>query len=371
MGSKKNTELNFLYLDDKYAKDKKEKKEKKPVTKKTTKKKTKSKQEQKETVFDFDNEIVIGVTKSEPQTTKKANTEKKKSSQKKQVKKKATAVSEKEINVKEKKKGADRKSAPTKKKVSSKKSKKVTKKTIIVRGIIKWTILLGALVASFIFFMMSPLFNLSEITVVGNEKIATDSIISLSQLQIGENIYKTSSRKIENKIKQNPYIESIQIKRNLPSKITITAKERKTTYMLEYANSYAYINNQGYILEISEQKLEVPIIIGYSISQEQIKPGNRLQEEDLLKLETVLKIMDSANANNIGNLITRFDISNKQEYKVSMETEKKTIYFGDATNLSTRMLYLKAALEDAKGLEGEIFVSGDLNKEKAFFREKQ
>lgn len=369
MGSKKNTELNFLYLDDKYAKNKKEKKDKKPVTKKAAKKKTKSKQEEKEDVFNFDNEIVIGVTKPEPQTTKKTNTEKKKSSQKKQVKKKVDTVNKKDT--KGKKKGADQKSAPTKKKIASNKSKTVKKKNILVRGVIKWTILLGALVASFIFFMMSPLFNLSEIIVVGNEKIATDTIISLSQLQIGENIYKTSSTKIENKIKQNPYIDSIEIKRNLPNKMTINIKERKATYMLEYASSYAYINNQGYILEISEQKLEVPIITGYSIDQEEIKPGNRLQEDDLLKLETVLKIMDSASVNSIGNLITRFDISNKQEYKVSMETEKKIIHFGDATNLSTRMLYLKAALEDAKGLEGEIFVSGDLNKEKAFFREKQ
>jgi hypothetical protein len=35
------------------------------------------------------------------------------------------------------------------------------------------------------------------------------------------------------------------------------------------------------------------------------------------------------------------------------------------------MLYLKAVIDDTKGLEGEIFINGDLVKEKAYFRQAE
>ena len=219
--------------------------------------------------------------------------------------------------------------------------------------------------------MMSPLFNLSEIQIQNNEKISTDTIISLSRLTIGDNIYKTSINKIEKNIKQNAYIESVEVKRKLPNVIQINVKERKTTYNLEYANSFVYINNQGYILDILENKLEVPIIEGYTTSGENMIVGNRLNDEDLEKLGTVLKIMESSSVNDISNLITKINISDKQNYIIFLEGEKKTVYLGDASNLSTRMLYLKAILSEELGIEGEIFINGDLNKSNVYFRRKE
>lgn len=365
MAKQKNTELNFLYLND-------DSKEKKNTKKRNTKAKVKKSKtgadtksaSRKNDTFNFDNEIVIGVTripKDEPKQNKKQGNAKKKSS--------------KNIN----KRGKDTKKTPTTTKRTSnttktnidKKVKKVNKKAVIIKGLIKWTILLLALLASIIMFMMSPLFNLSEVQVINNEKISSDSIISLSELNIGDNIYKTTKRKIENKIKQNAYIESVKIERKLPSKITITVKERKPTYMLEYANSYVYINNQGYILEISEQKLECPIIMGYATSEDNIKPGNRLNEEDLEKLSMVLKIIESANGNEIGHLITRINIEDKQNYTLILENEKKIVYLGDASNLSNRIPHLKVILKEEAGVEGEIFINGDLNKQKVYFRRKE
>lgn len=256
MRSKKNDELNFLYLDNQSSK-----KEKKDSSKKKSSVKPKAKSKKKEEtqdVFNFDKEIVIGVTKLPSQKEKKD-----------QNKKQVQGVRQsKNQNTKTTIKGADVRSAPKEKKqnrTNSKPKQKVKKemstKTKIVKSIIKWTILLIALVASFIFFMMSPLFNLVEISVIGNDKIGVDMLISLSELQIGENIYKTSSKKIEERIKQNAYIESVIIHRNLPNKIQIEVEERRPTYMLGYANSFVYLNNQGYMLEISEQKLELPIIV--------------------------------------------------------------------------------------------------------------
>lgn len=334
-----------------------------------SKKKRKKGQENsaQDEIFNFDNEIVIGVTVPKEQVKEKRNNAKK-PQKVKNKKLGADSVSAQNKTVKNKRK----KNVKTKGRAvkENNKQSKAKNKTF-AKTFIKWLILIIALILAILFFLLSPLFNLAQIQVVNNEKISSETIISLSNLQIGENIYKKTKRSIRANIKENAYIEDVTIKRKLPNTIEISVKERHTTYMLEYANSYAYINNQGYILEISEEKLEVPIIVGYTTKEEDIQTGLRLCENDLERIQTVLKIMEAANSNGIGNLITKIDITDKQNYKLAMEEKKKIAYLGDASNLSNRMLYLKAILLDEEGVEGEIFLNMDLNKENAFFRKKE
>lgn len=379
----KNTELEFLYQEPIVGK--KTNQSSKTTTNKKNAKKNKQNQTKKASntkgSFNFDEEMVIGVTKKpdKSQSVKKQVTKKQKKktqqAKEKNVKNKPDemVIETKVQNKKTKKKNrADKPSAqPRKAKEKKQKTENQRRNQRIVSSVIKWAVLLIALIASFIFFMMSPLFNVVEISVVDNQKINSDTVISLSGIELGQNIYKTSSKKIQKNIKQNAYIESVEVSRKLPNKIELSIKERKATYVLEYANSYAYINNQGYILEITEQKAELPIIIGLATKQEDIEVGQRLQEEDLERLGMVLKIIESANGNGIGEFITRVDISDKQNYKLILEGKQKTVLLGDASNLSNRMLYVKAIIEKEEGIEGEIHVEGDLNKDNAFFREKE
>ena len=134
---------------------------------------------------------------------------------------------------------------------------------------------------------------------------------------------------------------------------------------------YAYINTQGYILEIAEDNKKMPIIQGISTSEEEVIPGKRLNNDDLNKLEDVIKILDSANENGLDGKVTSIDISNKNEYSIYIEEENKKVHLGDSTNLSNKMLYVKTIIEKNQGKEGYIYVDGDTNNNfKNRFREK-
>jgi len=292
--------------------------------------------------FNFDDEIVIGVTKI---------ADNKKKSQSKTKSK----------NVKNKKKNSVKKN-----KVQAPKKKKEVK----TFKIFKYLFLIGVLLGGIVFFMLSPIFNITEIRVEGNNIISSEQIVSLSEIKVGENIYKINKNNTINKVKRNAYIENIEINRKFPSILEINVKERKATYMLEYVNNYAYINNQGYMLEISEQKIERPILTGISTNSENIKPGNRLIEEDLLKLEDVLKIMESATSNEIEKLINKIDLSDKLNYIVYLETEGKSVKLGDVNGISTKMLHIKKILEKEPGIEGEIIVNSVLEDGKSRFIQK-
>ena len=227
------------------------------------------------------------------------------------------------------------------------------------------------IIIALLLFFMSPIFNIEEIRIFGNSKITTTECINLSKLEIGQNIYKLNKSQIKKNLRQNAYIDKISITRKLPSIIEITIQERIATFMLELENNeYAYINNQGYILEKSNNKIEAITITGFSTNVENINVGNRLSEDDLNKLETVLKIVDTAQNNNIIGYITKIDIADKNEYKLILEGEQKTVYLGDASSISTRMLYVKAIIEKETGKAGEIFVNGNINTDKAYFREQ-
>lgn len=295
-------------------------------------------------LFDFDKEIVIGMPKI-PETKQQKNKRKNK-------------------NISNNKK----KPAVTKK--ISKKQEMAIKKRKLILKIIRTIILIGILIETLIYILLSPLFNIKDVTVTGNNKLSKEEIISLSEIRTEENIFKTSKNDIKNRIKTNPYVENVKIRRKLPDKVEIIVVERVATYMLPFANSYVYINNQGYMLEITSPKANLPIITGFSTPEENLHEGERLLSEDLVKLGEVLQIIESANANGIQELITKIDISNRQDYTIMLEKEKKLVHMGDVSNLSTKMSYINKIIQDEAGIEGEIFVNTDLTNKGAVFREK-
>lgn len=219
-----------------------------------------------------------------------------------------------------------------------------------------------------IIILSSKIFAINKFEVEGNERLSRDTIISLSGLELYQNIFNFNKLETINKIKENAYIEDVSIHRKLPGTIKFEIKERVEKYMLQVADSYIYINNQGYILEITSEKLNIPIITGVSTDLATIKCGDRLCLEDLKKLEKVIKIYETAKSNDLGELITKIDIADEKNFKIVIESEGKTVYLGDCSNLNTRLLYLKSILEQTVGKKGEIFLNIDLNSDNVYFR---
>ena len=366
----KERKMNLFYLD-----DEEETPKKKNIKKKKNKKKVEENKEQKEELFSFDNEIIIGVTKKEEpkkQVQKKSGnkTDKNKTSKNKNTKKKSVL---KEKSKAQPKKNQSKKNSTNNKKQSKKtilkEEQKINKKRKIA-GIVKYGSIVVLFITLVLCTMFSPLFNVKTIQVEGNELISENEIISLSQIQTGENTFKLSKNKIKNRIKENAYIDEVIIKRKLPSNIIITIEERKPAYQLEYATGYVYLDKQGYMLEINSTKLDLPILQGAETEPANFVVGNRLCVEDLEKLSGLIKVMELAKVNEIESLITRIDVENKQNIKLIFETKEKTAYLGDSTNLIDKIPIVKKILEENEGIAGEIFVNMDLNKENPIFRER-
>lgn len=325
-----------------------ESKKEKKIKKKKADKKSASKAEQSgqaEKKKKYEDEIIIGVTRL-PDRKEIHN---------KKEKKAKTTIIPKKIIPKNKKTKEIKNTKPNNAKPKSKK----------IKMLIISILVLIAIIAA----MLSPLFNIKNIQVVGNTILSSEEIISLSGIKTEENMFKVMKLKTIDRIKENAYINEVAIHKKLPNTIEIQVKERKPSFMLEYGNGYVYLSNQGYMLEISSIKKDIPTILGTTTSKENYKPGNRLNKDDLEKLGTVIKIMAVAKTHNIENLITTIDISNSDNYTLRLEQEKKTVYLGDCSYLETRMSSLMSILENEKDIEGEIFINMNINTRKPYFRE--
>ena len=210
----------------------------------------------------------------------------------------------------------------------SKQERKRKKRNRRIKLVLKIVLLIGVIAGGITFALTSPIFNIKDIQVLNNNQVSSDTIVSLSELRTDQNIFKFSSNNVIQKIKENPYVESVEVHRKIPSTVQIEIEERIPTYSVDYMGKYAIINNQGYILEISEDNKGLPIILNSTTAEQEVSPNQRLNDEDLEKLEDVLRIMSSAKENNLDTEVTNIDISNKNEYIIYLEQENKYVHLG-------------------------------------------
>lgn len=342
---------------------------------KRTKEKNKNRNT-KEDVLNLDNEIIIGIkTLPQPEAPKKKESKKKENKRKKPIKKKEIVKTKNKKKIKEDefelKLGIEdqeiKRKQNTKKRKTTKQQEIAKRKRRVIFRIVKYTTLLIILIGGGIAFLLSPFFNVKQINTIGNSKITTEELISLSGIELEQNTFKVQTSRVTQAIKQNAYIENVSVRRKLPNIIEIQIQERTPTFMLTFANAYVYLNNQGYLLEVSQNKIDVPILTGFLTPEEELHVGNRLCMEDLQRLDEALQIMKSAQSNGIGTLITKINIADKQDYILELQAEKKIVHMGDNSNLSTKMLYISSILKENKNVEGEILVNTDLNNKRSNF----
>jgi cell division protein FtsQ len=72
----------------------------------------------------------------------------------------------------------------------------------------------------------APAFAIDRIEVKGLARIQKDELLAAAALAPGQNIFAQSPEQLQGKISQHPWIVSASVQRELPSKLTVTVRER-------------------------------------------------------------------------------------------------------------------------------------------------
>ncbi len=125
-------------------------------------------------------------------------------------------------------------------------------------------------------------FDVQGIAVVGNEEISDEEITHLSKVEIGKSIIDAHPIIIKHRIKQNLYIEDVDVSREFPNKIKIIIKEKKCLVQFQNGNKYVVADKDGMVVEIASQAREVTMIDGISVSEAKTKKDIKVDDEKLL-----------------------------------------------------------------------------------------
>ena len=247
----------------------------------------------------------------------------------------------------------------------NKESKKKNKK---YHKILKVFFIFFLLIIIIVLLLLSPIFSISNITVQNNVRVSSNEIISLSGIKIGDNTFKYINFDMVDKIKENPYIEDVKIVRKYPNEIIINVTERTPEFCLKLGESFVYMDNQGYILEITVEDYGVPEIIGFRTEITNESVSTRLHEDDLKELQNIIEVYDCIKNNGIADKVVKFII---EEHRLVIGlVEDKVAFLENFTNINIKILSLKVILERTEGKAGEINLDGQGTDSSAVFKEK-
>jgi len=245
---------------------------------------------------------------------------------------------------------------------TKKKKKRWEKIKRVLWVLLKIILILAVLAGIGTFLFISPVFNITSIEIENANKISENTYIVLSEIEIGENIFRISKQKIKEKIKVEAYVEDVQIKREYPGTVLISVTERVPEYMVEKSGGqYVYIDKNGYILEINTQKIDVPIVKGTMTDLESIDFGDRIVDTDLVKFNDLIKIIGAVKNSQVDIKLSRVDISDKDNYILEFEEQNKKVVLGDISDLSTKVLWIKYFIEKKKDEKGIIHLNNTKN----------
>lgn len=135
--------------------------------------------------------------------------------------------------------------------------------------------------------MVSDLFKLDEVVVGGNQRLATEQVVALSNIRTGINTFSLDLGLIGHKIEENPWVEKARVRRIYPRKIEIRISERTPVAIINLDYLY-YLDEQGEIFKSldSRDRLDYPVITGFD--QQRAREHDR---EYAQRLERIVRLM--------------------------------------------------------------------------------
>jgi len=106
-------------------------------------------------------------------------------------------------------------------------------------------LLLFVLFLSVYLFLHSSIFNVTQIEVVGNNKVSKEEVLALSGLNPGINIFGFNEAACSQAIEVHPMIKSVAIERKLNRTVVIKVNERQIWALIPYGDLFLCIDDTG------------------------------------------------------------------------------------------------------------------------------
>lgn len=226
------------------------------------------------------------------------------------------------------------------------KMKKFKRKQKKQMAALTFIILVSAMAA---IMLLTPMFDINEISVHGNSVLKDEEIIRNSGIVKGVNIFGVSLGEAKENIKSMGYIESVKIKRSLPSTIDITVVEEVGVAYLKAKEGYVIITAEGRCIDITDgisikqedgethsaQAPSLPIIKG--LKNVKYKVSNILKTEDEKELEALCVCLREFSKHGYIFNMREIDMSDLSDIKFYYLGKDLCVSIGDISKIGYKM----------------------------------
>ena len=189
-------------------------------------------------------------------------------------------------------------------------------------------------------------FKIETIEAEGLSRYTPEEVIRTTGIQLEENLFRVDDRKVSQALVDTyPYIESVQLRRNLPSKLTlkITEAEPLGTFLQE-DGSYVVVSGKGRVLELGSGTPPDGILVVNGVSIEGAQLCQDIPEENNESLGMLRYLVEAINTTGFER-ITRIDLSDRLNMYIVYEDRVK-IELGSENQLEDKLDFAKYALDN-------------------------
>ncbi|WP_446899320.1 cell division protein FtsQ/DivIB [Clostridium sp. LBM24168] len=226
-------------------------------------------------------------------------------------------------------------------------------------------LLLFLLAVLFILSIKLPYFNIRNIKVYGNKNIQESDIIKLSRIYRGNNIFYINLNAAEKSIMSNPYIDSVTIKRKLPSDIDINVTERNAVFFIGSNGAFYIIDKNGILLQKKDDISDMRLVKLTGLNVGNTRIGDMIKSNNNRKVDGIKNIGELIEGNKTSFGIIQIDVSDSLNIKAYINN--MCIKLGSADDMKEKLNKALNIIEQEKLDNAKGYVDVRFNGNPVFF----
>ncbi|MDO8674057.1 MAG: FtsQ-type POTRA domain-containing protein [Dehalococcoidia bacterium] len=187
-------------------------------------------------------------------------------------------------------------------------------------------------------FYISPVFRISQVTVVGAVGLTAERVAQSADVD-GQNILAVDRDEVARVVGQIPVVRSARVTRNLPNEVVITIEERQPWAVWQVKEAKYVIDDEGVVIGTAAPQGLVTIV---DTGGQSIKLGSRVEPNTVELARRLTDLLPKQ----VGVLPKRFEYT--ADAGLVVVTDKAwQARFGDLSNLDYKVATLKAIVSSA------------------------
>jgi len=215
------------------------------------------------------------------------------------------------------------------------------------------------------------LFPIKTVSAKGSKLYTAEQIVTASGITEKNNLFTVSEKELTEKIRVKlPFVDAIEIKRELPDTLIITATDAKECACIKDGDTYYTLSRKGYVLSSYPEKPEGVFLIVCNSKPLTLGEKAELKKEN--EINAISLVVDNLTTKKI--VIDYIDVSDILNITAKVEG-RFVVNFGNSANLDKKIAHLSAMVSKIEeNKTGKInlsmwtsqktegtFVEGDIN----------